>query len=194
MLGVVARNHAYAIGLSLIEKARGDTLNVRANNPSWLHLRDAPPTDAQARLTALVPILQELSRHAVSRRRGQCLELGAQSDAHCVSRFSDFGRSVSEFENRSRPETRTIERRLPIRTGGSSVRLSDGGVNASWLLANCQVKVWQWVSLKIIEGALGKAGRPPRECVGRDAVSEWPPFSSVSPFLPACHAFRIKTY
>ncbi len=148
MLGVVvARNHAYAIGLSLIEKARGDTLNVRANNPSWLHLRDAPPTDAQARLTALVPILQELSRHAVSRRRGQCLELalcralGAQSDAHCFSRFSDFDRSVSKFENRSHPETKSIERRLPIRTGGSSVRLSDGRVNASWLLANCQVKV-----------------------------------------------------
>ncbi len=33
----------------------------------------------------------------------------------------------------------------------------------------------QWVSLKIIEGALGKAGRPPRACVGRAAVSDCAP-------------------
>ena len=83
---------------------------VRANDPSWFHLPDAPPMDVQARLATLASVLRELSRPAVSRRRGQCLELaiyralGAQPDARYFGRFPDFDPSVSKRKNRYRKE------------------------------------------------------------------------------------------
>ena len=79
---------------------------VRDNDPSWFHLPDTPPKDVQARLATLEPVLRELSRQAVSRRRGQCLELaiyralGAQPDARYFGRFPDFDPSVSKRKNR----------------------------------------------------------------------------------------------
>ena len=79
---------------------------VRANDPTWFHLPDAPPMDVQARLATLAPVLRELSRSPVSRRRGQCLELaiyralGTQSDARYFGRFPDFDPSVSKRKNR----------------------------------------------------------------------------------------------
>ena len=66
--------------------------------------------DVQARLATLAPVLRELSRSDVSRRRGQCLELaiyralGAQPDARYFGRFPDFDPSVSKRRNRYRKE------------------------------------------------------------------------------------------
>ena len=89
----------------------GEIIEIaRANDPSWFHLPDAPPTDVQARLAALAPVLRELSREAVSLRRGQCLELaiyralGAQSDARYFGRFPDFDPSVSKRKKHYRKE------------------------------------------------------------------------------------------
>ena len=73
---------------------------VRTNAPSWFHLPDADPNNVKARLDILAPLLRELSRQAVARRRGQCLELaiyralGAQPDAYYFGRFLDFDPSV----------------------------------------------------------------------------------------------------
>ena len=75
---------------------------VRDNEPSWFHLPDAPPMDVQARRATLAPVLRELTRQAVSRRRGLCLELaicralGAQPYARYFGRFPDFDPSVSK--------------------------------------------------------------------------------------------------
>ena len=83
---------------------------VRANDPSWFHLPDALPMDVQAHLATLAPVVRGLSRSAVSRRRGQCLELaicralGAQPDALYFGRFPDFDPSVSKRKNRYRKE------------------------------------------------------------------------------------------
>ena len=73
---------------------------ICANNPSWFHLPDAPPKTVKAGIATLAPLLRKLSRQAVARRRGQCLELaiyralGAQPDAHYFGRFPDFDPSV----------------------------------------------------------------------------------------------------
>ena len=70
------------------------------NDPSWFHLPDAPPETVEARLATLAPLLRDLSRPAVARRRGQCLELaiyralGAQPDVHYFGRFPNFDPSV----------------------------------------------------------------------------------------------------
>ena len=83
---------------------------VRANDPSWFHLPDAPPMDVQVRIATLAAVLRELSRQAISRRRGQCLELAiyralcAQPEARYFGRFPDFDPSVSKRENRYRKE------------------------------------------------------------------------------------------
>ena len=83
---------------------------VRVNGPSWFHLPDASPKDLQARRDALAAVLRELSRQAVSLRRGQCLELaiyralGAQPDARYFGRFPDFDPSVAKRKNRYRKE------------------------------------------------------------------------------------------
>ncbi len=83
---------------------------VEPNKPSWFHLPDASRMDVQARLAALAPVLRELSRQAVSSRRGQCLELaiyralGAQPDARYFGRFPDFDPSVAVRKNRYRKE------------------------------------------------------------------------------------------
>ena len=79
---------------------------VRPNHPSWFYLPDAPPNDVEARIATLAPVFRELSRAAVARRRGQCLELaiyralGAQPDAHYLGRFPDFDPSVPKRTKR----------------------------------------------------------------------------------------------
>ena len=73
---------------------------VRPNHPSWFYLPDAPPNDVETRIATLAPVLRELSRAAVARRRGECLELaiyralGARPDARYWGRFPDFDPSV----------------------------------------------------------------------------------------------------
>ena len=95
---------------------------ARANEPSWFHLPDAPPTDVQARRATLAPVLRALARQAVSRRRGLCLELaicralGAQADGRYFGRFPDFDPSVSKRRNRyskEEPPSHIGDRAIP---------------------------------------------------------------------------------
>ena len=95
---------------------------VRDNDRLWFHLPDAPPKDVQSRLATLEPVLRELSRQAVSLRRGLCLELaicralGAKSDAPYFGRFPDFDPSVSKRRNRyskEEPPSHIGERAIP---------------------------------------------------------------------------------
>ena len=74
---------------------------ICTDKPSWFHLPDASLNTVEARCDTLSSLLRKISRQAVARRRGQCLELavyralGTQTDARYLGRFPDFDLSVS---------------------------------------------------------------------------------------------------
>lgn len=80
----------------LVRDSELETKILRANDPPWFYLPDARPADVDSHLATLAPLLQEISRQAVTGRRGQCLELAifralrAQPDAQYLGRFLEF--------------------------------------------------------------------------------------------------------
>jgi len=66
------------------------------DDPAWFYLPDAPPDTVESRRATLADLHRELSRPAVTRHCGQCLEIAiyralcAQPDARYLGRFRDF--------------------------------------------------------------------------------------------------------
>lgn len=103
------------------------------NNRNWFYLPTAAAEDVEARLHTLAPILQDVSRGAVARRRGHCLELAIYRALRTQPNALYFG-GFPEFEPSKPESTRHLYRKVePPKHIGNRTIAGEGSLDYLYL-------------------------------------------------------------